>query len=180
MNFLRTSAVLSCVCLTFLGACGGSSSTNDPVALCKQGCAKGVSLCYADAGDTGPTYKAVCESACATAAAEAKMCSNSSAITAAYKVCLNKTTCDDLMACSQALPDCIAGGGGSSGGGTGGSSGTGGTSGTGTACADLLKCCNASTSPDLKKACTDAIATAMGMDATCAQVLGLYKGTICP
>jgi hypothetical protein len=136
MNVLRAPLVLGFVGTLLFASCGGGGS-DDPVALCKQGCAKQFSLCFADAGATAATFQSICESSCSsnTSVNQTKTCTNSSAIIAAYKTCLAKTTCDELTTCESALPDCAGGGtGGTSGGGTGGSSGggTGGTSGGGT------------------------------------------------
>jgi hypothetical protein len=206
MNATRIALVaMSFVALT-LSACGGGSTKEDPVALCKQGCDKAISLCAVDAGIPTATLKMICETSCATSTPTGTTCKNSSAIIAAYKVCQSKTTCDEYTACGESIPACEGGGsGGSSGTGTGGSSGagtggrsgtgtggssgtgTGGSSGTGTggssggtACADLLACCNKSTVAQIKDGCTAQLAGAMTDEATCAQVLAGYRSVICP
>jgi hypothetical protein len=137
MNFLLTSRIRPLVLAMLLTACGSSkTSSDDPVALCKEGCTKGLSLCYADAGVEGATFKSLCEAQCSsTKVTQANMCSNASQITSGFKACLAKTTCDEYESCFAALPDCAgSGGGGSTGAGTGGSTGggTGGATGTGT------------------------------------------------
>jgi hypothetical protein len=135
MPFLSARFCLLMVSGSLLLACGGSrsSTTDDAVALCKQGCAKSSALCFADAGATGTAGEAVCESSCATdAPGRASMCSNAAAIIAAAKICLARTTCADLQTCSLSLPACVgvAGGTGGSPGGTGGTLGAGGTGGS--------------------------------------------------
>lgn len=161
MNALRALLLVSLLSVVTV-SCGGGSKSDDPVALCKQGCSKGISLCFADAGAAGDAVLALCQSTCTSSAtgSDGKPCTNSSAIAAAAKVCLSKTTCDEYMACGEKLPACEGGGttgsGGASGTGTGGRSGSGGgsgtasggASGTGTggatatgSCATLQTCC---------------------------------------
>ena len=175
--------------------CGGGSSSSDPVALCKSGCDKAISLCFADAGVDTATLKASCQSSCTSqSASNPKNCTNSSAIISAYNTCLAKTTCDELQSCTASIPACEGGStgtGGSSGGGTGGATGggtggasgggTGGSTATGTGCADLLACCNATTNATLKLACMQSYAGVMAMgDAICAQALTAIQSTYCP
>jgi hypothetical protein len=106
--------------------CGGGGGTK---ALCDDFCNKGVS-CIPDASAamTDPIL-AQCKQTCTTNTGT--QCTNSSAIIAAAKACLD-VTCDQLEACSETIPECQGGGGGSGGGsGSGGASGTGGTNGSG-------------------------------------------------
>ncbi|MES1206212.1 MAG: hypothetical protein ABUS79_09770 [Pseudomonadota bacterium] len=135
MNVLRTPAAALFAFTLCLAGCGGSDKA-DPVALCKQGCSKGISLCFADAGAFGATAQAACESNCTSQSTTGgKPCANSNAQIAAYKVCQAKTTCDELTACAATIPACEGGGSSGTGGAsgsTGGASGsTGGASGTG-------------------------------------------------
>lgn len=139
MNSLRSLLVVSLLSFSVLTTCGGGSSKEDPVALCKQGCSKAVDLCAADFGGLidPAAFKATCEAGCADSAPSGAECKNSSAIIAAAKTCLSKNTCAELMSCSDSIPECQGGStgtGGASGTGTGGASGTGtgGASGTGT------------------------------------------------
>ncbi len=199
MNILRAQVVLSFVGALLMAGCGSSSSGGDPVALCKQRCTKYLALCLPDAGELGATAKALCESGCTSPTTTGTTCSNASAISTAYKACLQKTTCDELTTCSEAVPVCVGGGsGGASGGGTGGSTGagTGGRSGAGTGgstgagtggstgsggCAALLACCDAASDPAFKSACMQQYAAVMAAgDALCNQVLTAAKPTYCP
>lgn len=196
MNALRPLLFLSLVSLSVLATCGGGSSKEDPVAVCKQGCSKYIDLCPDDLGGLTPAQaKAFCETACSSTMGGGKECKNASAIVAAGKMCLSKTTCDDLNACTDSIPECDTGGGttgtggssgtgtgGSSGTGTGGSSGTGtgGSSGTGTggsgatgSCATLQACCGMLTSASDKASCQAAAASAPA--ATCDTVIASLK-----
>ena len=196
MNVLRAMLVVSLVSV-FASSCGGGSK-EDPVALCKQGCNKYVDLCASSlpGGLDAATFKAFCETGCTSNMGGGEKCKNESAIIAAAKPCLSKTSCDALMTCTANVPDCETGGatgtGGASGTGTGGASGTGtgGRSGTGTGgasgggatCADVLACCNAATNPTIKMACMmnyEDIKNAG--DATCAAYLTpQVKSLLCP
>jgi hypothetical protein len=99
--------------------CGSSSSSSDLKALCKQSCDKG-NTCFPGLIDV-PMCKASCDTDTPT------NCTNASAIASAANSCLSMS-CDQLIACSQNIPDCMTGSGGS-GGGSGGSGGSGGASG---------------------------------------------------
>jgi hypothetical protein len=206
MNFLRPLLVLSLASVAVFSSCGGGSKSEDPVALCKQGCSKGITLCLADAGAAGETALAFCQTACTSGATgnDGKPCTNTSAIIAAGKMCLSKTTCEDYMACAATIPACMGGGttgtggasgtgsggrsgtasGGASGTGSGGASGTGtgGASGTGTTCDDVLACCNAATNPTYKMICMsqyDGIKAA-GDEACAMYFTAQVKMTLCP
>jgi hypothetical protein len=199
MGTLRFTAFsfLAPVVLGALTACGGGSSggsSGDPVALCKQGCEKTISLCFADAGSLATMAQSSCMSSCTSSTSNTTTCTNSSAIVSAYQACLNKTTCNDLMNCVQTVPAC-QGGAGKSGGssgsggtsGSGGASGSGGTSGgagtsstSGGTCADLLACCNKAGSM-YQSACMQAYSAAMPSgDSACGIVLSGAKSTFCP
>jgi hypothetical protein len=202
MNALRPLLFLSLVSLSVLATCGGGSK-EDPVALCKQGCTKYVSLCGDELpeGFTPAQAKALCEGLCTSSTGTGgTQCTNSSAIISAAKACQSKTTCAEYTSCNEALPPCEGGGtgtggasgtggrsgtgtGGSSGTGTGGSSGTGtgGASGGGTACAELLACCNATTNATLKGVCMSQYSVVMSMgNDVCMQALDAIKSTYCP
>ena len=88
-------------------ACGGdddnTGSGSDPVETCKQGCRTSQSLCYPDAGEG----TSACENTCASQdAGTGPVCKNQSEITAAFKACLQKTTCQDFTICLVAIPRC--------------------------------------------------------------------------
>lgn len=203
---MSMNALIRPVALLFLGtalwaACGGDSSGNgdDPVALCKQGCDKSISLCFPDAGDA---IKSMCEQSCTSNDGGTSNCTNASDRSAAAKACLDKTTCADLETCSQNIPPCAGGGtggaggagatggsggsgatggstGGTGGGGTGGG-GTGGADGGTATCADVLACCNAATTDQLKTACMMAYMAAMSSEAACAAIYPALKTSVCP
>lgn len=199
MSLLRLDMVLAVAgtlsAVAGIVGCGGSSSSSsdDPVALCKQGCDKSISLCYSDGGAPGglsaSDLKSACTNACsmgASSSASSKSCSNSSQIISAYKGCLAKTTCSALMSCEQSIPQCTGStGGGTSGTGSGTAGKTSGTSGSsgssGGTCADLLACCNKA-SANLKSSCMQAYSAAMmgGGDSVCGAVLSAGKATFCP
>jgi hypothetical protein len=185
------------VALAFVGtvvwaACGGDdSSGDDPVASCKQACNKFVSVCYPDAGDFFN-----CDSSCTPrdgGGTGGSNCTNASEMSAAYKACLEKNTCDELMACYRAVPPCQGGGTGSGGsGGTGATGGTGGSTGgaggtgggvdagSGT-CAQLLACCNAATNEQIKSSCLMGYNAVMGQgDSACGAVYTQIKASVCP
>jgi hypothetical protein len=198
MSSLRMKLVLSVVCAlssaaAVVGCGGGGSSSDDPVALCKEGCDKTISLCFKDAGSIAgmsvDSLKSTCSSNCTTnAGTSQKSCSNSSEIISAYKTCLGKSTCSELMSCDQTVPACKGGtttgtgSGGTTGGGSAGrtSGGTSGSSGGGT-CADLLACCNKAAA-NIKSACMSAYTQSMmsGGDSVCSAVLTSAKSTFCP
>ncbi len=199
MNVLRRSVAVAWVGALLWSACGGDSDgdSNDAVAVCKQGCTKIQSLCFPDAGGTTD-----CDANCAPrdGGGGGGTCTNQDEITAAAKACLDKNTCTDLLTCSAAIPDCqrdpsgAGGSGGSGGTGGGGSGGAGGSSGTGGGgtggaggssgggtCADLLACCNAATTDQIKSACMTAYNAVMGQgDAACGPVLMSLKASVCP
>src|SRR6185295_16986522 len=93
--------LLSLPVAAFLSTCGGSGGSNggdDPVALCKQGCDVYTNLCFPDAGIAGGTAKGFCQDACNDPRVmNARSCSNGPAIVAAYKACLGKQTCQEVM-----------------------------------------------------------------------------------
>ncbi len=201
MSLRRIEVLLSFACallpaaLTIGCGGGGSSSSDNPVALCMQGCDKTVSLCYADGGTSASSIKNQCASSCSSTGGSTSQqtCSNSNAIISAYKGCLAKTTCNDLMSCVTMIPPCEGGATGGSSGTTGGTagqssgsggtagqtSGTGGTSGGGT-CADLLACCNQAAA-NLKSACMMTYSAAMPSgDTACGLVLSGAKSAFCP
>jgi hypothetical protein len=162
---------------------GGAGAGNDPVALCKQVCDTSVSLCLADAGATAEAAaRTLCEGSCPTQNPTGTMaCLNESGRITAYKACATKTTCSDITTCTQNVLPCIrdglggsSGSGGSTGGGVGGAAG-------GTGCADLLACCNATTSASGKQVCMTYYGTVASMgDAACSQALTLVKSMYCP
>jgi len=93
-------------------ACGGDDDNGggggeDRVALCKQACEKLLSVCFGDGGD-GMTS---CANSCSTSS-DAGTCSNESEMLAAYKACLEKATCTELLGCMSAAPRCQTGSGG--------------------------------------------------------------------
>lgn len=88
-------------------ACGGdddnTGSGSDPVETCRQGCRTSQSLCYPDSGEG----TSACENTCASQdAGTGPVCKNQSEITAAFKACLQKTTCQDFTICLVAIPRC--------------------------------------------------------------------------
>src|SRR5690348_16151106 len=103
MNVAGRSVVIAFVGTLLWVACGGdNNSGDDPVALCKEGCAKVQSLCFPDAGGT---LECKCT---ATDGGAGTTCTNQDAINAAYKACLDKTTCQDFLNCQ--IPKCEGGG----------------------------------------------------------------------
>ena len=182
--------VLALVAAPFVPTCGGNSSGiksggDDPVALCNQSCDVYVNLCFPDAGQAGTLAKGVCQTTCSSPSVmNSKNCSNGPQIAAAYKACVDKTTCSDVMACSAAVPPCAGsnGAGGRTGGGTGGTTGAGlgGATGSGT-CADLLACCNTTTDANAKSLCMTYYGMiSAGGDSACGQVLSFAKQMYCP
>ena len=89
---------------------GGGGGGEDRVALCKQACEKLLSVCFGDGGG-GMTS---CANSCSMsdAGTSGGTCSNESEMVAAFKACLEKTTCSDLLACMSAAPRCQGGSGG--------------------------------------------------------------------
>jgi hypothetical protein len=187
MKVLVRSVAVAWVGTLLWAACGGDDDGNsdDPVAICIQGCTKVQSLCSPDAGGTTN-----CDNICVArdGGGGTTSCTNQNEITAASKACLEKNTCQELLACSAQVPRCQGGTGGSGGsggtggGGTGGTGATGGAGGTGGGgtCADLLACCNAA-SEQLKPGCMMAYNAAVGQgDATCGALLTTLKSTLCP
>jgi len=189
--------LLALLAAPFVLTCGSSSGIknggDDPVALCNQTCDVYANLCFPDAGQAGTLAKGVCQTSCSSPSVmNSKSCSNGDQIAAAYKACLDKTTCAEVMSCNASVPPCAGGNGagGRNGGGTGGTTGAGvggaiatgaGGSTGGTACADLAACCNATSNAQLKAACMTYYTTVAGMgDAACAQALQAVKGTYCP
>jgi hypothetical protein len=187
------------IAFAFLGtliwaACGGDddSGSGDPVASCKQACNKFVSLCYPDAGGFFN-----CDTSCSPrdgGNGGGGTCSNASEVSAAYKACLQKNTCEELMSCYSSVPPCQGGTGSGGSGGGGGSGATGGTGGStggsgGTAggldgggtCAQLLACCNAASSDQLKTSCITAYNQIMSQgDSACGLIYTQLKSVICP
>ena len=109
MNVAGRSVVVAFVGALLWVACGSDSSGgDDPVALCKQGCAKVESLCFADSGGT---FECNCT---APDGGGSTTCTNQDAINAAYKACLEKNTCAELLGCK--IPKCEGGGAGGDGG----------------------------------------------------------------
>ena len=165
MNAFARSVVVALAGALLWGACGGDDDSDDPAALCMQGCNK-ANACFGDSG-FGTTD---CAASCAPkdGGSGPGSCTNESAITA-YKACLSKE-CAELLSCFQMLPPCEGGGTGGAGGnggsggstsGTGGRAGTGGSGGTagdagGGTCAQLLACCNAATDATIKMGCLTA------------------------
>jgi hypothetical protein len=87
---------------------GGGGGGEDRVALCKQACEKLLSVCFGDGG--GGTS---CANSCTTsdAGTSGATCSNESEMLAAYKACLEKATCTELIGCMSAAPRCQTGSG---------------------------------------------------------------------
>jgi hypothetical protein len=194
-------ALVRPVALAFAGvmlwaACGGDDGdSEDPAALCKQGCNK-IQTCFGDAG--GPTID--CEAQCAPrdgGTGGGSTCTNQADIDSASRACLDKP-CAEFISCFARVPACQrgtggtggaggTGGGGTGGGGTGGAGtggggtgGTGGTSGGGT-CADLLACCNAAATDALKTECRMLYDAAMPSgDMFCGAALSAGKSRYCP
>jgi hypothetical protein len=191
-------ALVRPVALAFAGvllwaACGGDDDSEDPVAICKQGCNK-LQACFADAG--GPTIN--CETTCNPrdgGSGGGSTCTNQADINAASRACYDKP-CEEIFSCFARIPDCQGGTGGSGGtggtggGGTGGTGGagtggggtggTGGTTGGGT-CGDLLACCNAAATDTLKTQCRSIYDAALPQgDMACGIAYGALKSTYCP
>jgi hypothetical protein len=103
MNVAGRSVVVAFVGTLLWAACGSDNDSGgeDSAALCKQGCDKVVSLCFADAGDN---FQCTCP---LPPDGGASPCANQSEMTAAYKACLEKTTCQDLLTCK--IPKCVMG-----------------------------------------------------------------------
>lgn len=193
-------ALVRPVALAFAGvllwaACGGDDDSEDPVAICKQGCNK-IQACFADAG--GPTIN--CETTCNPrdgGSGGGSTCTNQADINAASRACYDKP-CEEIFSCFAKIP-CQGGGaggtGGTGGGGTGatggvgtggtggagtGGGGTGGTTGGGT-CADLLACCNAAATDALKMECRTIYDIALPSgDMFCGPALSSAKSRYCP
>ena len=110
MNVAARSVVIAFVGTLLWAACGSDDSGGDDlVALCKQACAKAQSLCFADSGQTF-------ECKCNPPDAGATTCTNEDEISAAYKACLEKNSCNDLLGCK--IPKCEVGGSNGTDGGT--------------------------------------------------------------
>ena len=119
MTFPRATlfaSVLAVAAVGLFSACG-SSSKKDLTALCKEGCTKGIDLCFADAGVDTTSAKALCETSCANSTkTNGASCTNTDAIIAAYQLCQAKTECKMYQDCIEALPECMTtGAGGNSG-----------------------------------------------------------------
>jgi hypothetical protein len=87
--------------------CGGdddsTGSGSDAVETCKQACRTSQSLCHPDAGEG----TSGCENTCASReGGTGPVCTNQSEITAAFKGCLQKTTCQDFTICLSVIPRC--------------------------------------------------------------------------
>src|SRR6185369_3809312 len=97
--------------------CGSSSSSTDLKALCLKSCDK-IDMCFPGADPT-------CRTDCNDPTRTQTNCTNASAIASAANSCLSMP-CDQLIACSQNIPDCQTGSGGSGGGNGGSGGGSGG------------------------------------------------------
>jgi hypothetical protein len=108
---MSMKAINRFVFITLIGVlgvgCGGDDDTigsgSDAVETCKQGCRTSQSLCQPDAGEV----TSACENTCtARDGGTGPVCTNQSEITAAFKTCLQKTTCQDFNICLAAIPRC--------------------------------------------------------------------------
>ena len=109
-------AINGFVILAFVGvlcvACGSddeaTASGSDAVETCKRGCRTSQSLCHPDAGEE----TSACENTCTSRDDDTgPACTNQNDITAAFKTCLQKTTCQDFTICLIAVPRCKEGNG---------------------------------------------------------------------
>jgi hypothetical protein len=116
MNVLGRLVIVAGLGSLLLAACGsdddsGGGGGDDRVALCKQTCEKIQSVCFGDAGSPGG-----CDTTCTNQQSDAgpggSSCTNESEIVAAFKACLEKTTCQELLTCPTTLPPCRGGSGG--------------------------------------------------------------------
>jgi hypothetical protein len=179
MNIAGRSVAIAVIGTLLWAACGSDDSGDDPIALCNQGCAKIRSLCLADAGGT---FECNCTPTDGGGGGGGPTCTNQDAINAAYKACLEKNTCEELLACKVPKCERVGAGGAGGAGGGGGTGGSGATdAGTSGTCADLLACCNRASSDQIKSACIMGYNTAMQQgDAACGAIYGALKATVCP
>jgi pilus assembly protein FimV len=113
------------------GSTGAAGLTGNAQQLCEQGCEK-VGTCNADAGVPVSSVVAVCKMNCQQSTSPSgggQTCTNANAIVAAGQACLAKS-CDELLSCLEAIPECEGGGSGAAGSsGAAGHPGVGGSSG---------------------------------------------------
>ena len=104
LDRLALTALIGVLCVGCGGDDDGSANGgDDAVETCKQGCRTSQSICRPDASDG----TSGCENACASRdGGTSPSCTNQSDITAAFKVCLQKATCQDFTICIAALPRC--------------------------------------------------------------------------
>jgi hypothetical protein len=107
MNHSTTGILAAAVFGLVLGACGSSSSGDDPKALCMSGCTK-AKACLPP--DIAAAFD--CVTTCANPDTSPSKCSNASEIIAAGKACLAKDKCDEYLSCAAALPKCKSAGDG--------------------------------------------------------------------
>ena len=110
MNVVGRSVVVVFVGTLLWAGCGTDDNAgDDPLALCKQGCSKVESLCFADSGGTFECHCTAPDGGSGSdASSGATTCTNQDAINAAYKACLDKTTCTEFLECK--IPKCERGG----------------------------------------------------------------------